>query len=238
MPKHRGIELETADVPARQVPTREGYDLWAQVYDDEANPLVALDELVVAPRLGALAGLDLLDLGCGTGRWSGYAARQGAAVVGVDFAGEMLVRARVNLAGTGVRLVQADLARPLPFPDQCFDRVISGLVLEHIAEPATLFAEARRVCRAAGRLVFSTMHPVLFEFGKQAHFVDRATGVEVRFQSYAHQLADFVAAAEQAGLAFDAVEEHQASNALAARHPALRKFKGVPVLLTLSLRPG
>ena len=237
MPKHRGLDLETANLPVRQLPTREGYDLWARFYDEEANPLVALDAQVVPTLLGDLRGHHVIDLGCGTGRWSRFAVQQGAAVVGVDFAGNMLDRAKFTLAGTAARLVQADLARPLPFKDRCFDRVISGLVLEHIADPEALFAEARRVCGSTGRLYFSTMHPALFDFGKQAHFVDRDSMVEVRFHSYPHQVADFTAAAEAAGLRIDAAEEHEVPAELAQGHPALRKFKGVPVLFTLSLQP-
>ena len=50
------------------VPTQEGYDRWAEIYDDELNPLVIIEAPEVKRALGDVRGLDLLDVGCGTGR--------------------------------------------------------------------------------------------------------------------------------------------------------------------------
>ena len=47
---------------------RNGYDRWAAVYDHDANPLQALEEPIVRDAIGDPHGLDVLDLGCGTGR--------------------------------------------------------------------------------------------------------------------------------------------------------------------------
>ena len=47
---------------------RRGYDRWAAVYDWDGNPLQALEEPVLRAALGAVCGLTVLDLGCGTGR--------------------------------------------------------------------------------------------------------------------------------------------------------------------------
>ena len=58
---------------------RSGYDRWAVIYDREANPLIALEEPVVREALGDVAGLSVLDLGCGTGRHSVWLAGRGAA---------------------------------------------------------------------------------------------------------------------------------------------------------------
>jgi len=45
-----------------------GYDRWAAIYDGEDNPLVLLEEQHLIPLLGDVRGLDVVDLGCGTGR--------------------------------------------------------------------------------------------------------------------------------------------------------------------------
>jgi ubiquinone/menaquinone biosynthesis C-methylase UbiE len=57
---------------------RDGYERWAATYDRDGNPLVALDERVVPPLLGAVRGLEVLELGCGTGRQSARLANGGA----------------------------------------------------------------------------------------------------------------------------------------------------------------
>jgi len=50
-----------------------GYDRWPAVYDTDQNPMQALEGLAVREMLGNVAGLKVLDLGCGTGR---HALRQ------------------------------------------------------------------------------------------------------------------------------------------------------------------
>ena len=47
---------------------RHGYDRWAAVYDHDGNPLLGLEEPIVRAAVGDVRGLDVLDLGCGTGR--------------------------------------------------------------------------------------------------------------------------------------------------------------------------
>src|SRR5205814_1195944 len=118
-------------------PTREGYDLWAPVYDTDGNPLVALEEPLVDAMIGDPAGLEIADLGCGTGRHALRLAAAGARVTGVDFSEAMLARARAKSGALPVRWVRHDIAdasRPLPLADAAFDRVLCCLVLDHVAE--------------------------------------------------------------------------------------------------------
>src|SRR5438552_278885 len=129
------------------LPTRDGYDRWAEIYDGEGNPLVELEEPEVERRLGVVAGLDVLDVGCGTGRHALRLARNGARVVAVDFSAGMLARARCKPGAAEVRFVEHDLALALPFPAASFDRVVCGLVVDHIAALDPFFAELARVCR-------------------------------------------------------------------------------------------
>ena len=62
------------------LPTKDGYDRWAEIYDEEANPLVMIEEPEVAAALGDVTGLAILDVGCGTGRHAVRLARSGARV--------------------------------------------------------------------------------------------------------------------------------------------------------------
>src|SRR5690606_15377985 len=159
--------LQPAPGHARATPpsldgVRSGYDRWAAVYDHDANPLLALEESTLRAALGAVAGLDLLDLGTGTGRHALWAAGAGARVTALDFSEGMLAQARAKPGADLVRFLAHDLRQPLPFADAGFDRVVSGLVLEHVEALDGFFAEARRVMRAGGRAVVSAMLPAMY----------------------------------------------------------------------------
>jgi malonyl-CoA O-methyltransferase len=215
---------------------RRGYDRWASVYDREANPLIALEEPVVREALGDVAGLAALDLGCGTGRHSVWLASAGASVTALDFSAGMLDEARRKPGAGAVRFLVHDLHEPLPFEGASFDRVVSGLVLEHLRELGGFFAEARRVLRPGGRAVVSAMHPAMFLKGVQARFTDPSTGEKVQPGSVAHSLGDFVMAAVRAGFALEGVSEHAADAAFAERYPRAAKYVGWPMLVVLRMR--
>ena len=178
---------------------RAGYDRWASVYDHDDNPLQALEGPHVRHALGEVRHLDVLDLGCGTGRHTSWLAAAGARVTAVDFSHEMLERAKRKVADTEVQIIIHDLHEPLPLEDTSFDAVVSGLVLEHIRDPRAFFMEAHRVLRPAGRAVVSAMHPAMFLRDAWARFTDPDSGEVVAPGSLPHQLGDFVMAALEAG---------------------------------------
>lgn len=214
---------------------RGGYDRWATVYDHDGNPLVALEGPIVRATLGAVRGLTALDLGCGTGRHALWLAEQGAAVTAVDFSEGMLTEARRKPGAETIRFLRHDLHEPLPFPSGMFDRVVSGLVLEHLRELGGFFAEARRVLRAGGRAVVSAMHPAQFLRGTQARFTDPRTGEVVVPGSLPHSVGAFVMAAVRAGFQLQAVDEYAPDEAFAAHHPRAAKYVGWPMLVVLQL---
>jgi len=221
------------------LPTRDGYDRWAEIYDGESNPLAAIEEPHVDALLGEVRDLKVLDLGCGTGRHTVRLAARGANVTAIDFSEGMLDRARAKTAQFNVRFIAHDLATPLPLADQSFDRVLCGLVLDHIADLRLIFSEMRRVCRpatAGGSIVVSIMHPAMMLRGVQARFTDPATGRETRPASVANQISDYVMAALDAGLMIDQLSEHAVNDDLARRAPRAEKYLGWLLLMMLRLR--
>ncbi len=109
-------------------------------------------------RLGVAApSRDLLDLGCGTGRFELALAPRVASVTGLDLSPAMVAAARERCAGlANVRLLATDGRDLRPFPDASFDAVIavdSFPYLYQAGGPAFAEAqlrEARRVLRAGG----------------------------------------------------------------------------------------
>src|SRR3954451_9578563 len=111
---------------------REGYDRWSPVYDHDLNPLQALEEPILRGLIGEVNGLEVLDLGCGTGRHSLWLADRGATVTAIDFSEGVLAEARGKTGAEAIRFLVHDLHRSLPFAPTSFDRVVSAVVLEHL----------------------------------------------------------------------------------------------------------
>jgi SAM-dependent methyltransferase len=105
--------------------------------------------------LGDVAGLDVVDLGCGTAYFSAWLARRGARPVGVDPTPAQLATARALQAELGIEfpLVEA-IAEDVPLPDASFDLALSEYGASIWADPYRWIPEAARLLRSEGRLVF------------------------------------------------------------------------------------
>jgi SAM-dependent methyltransferase len=95
-------------------------------------------------------GRRVLDLGCRSGALTRHFL-DGNAVVGLDVDRAALAKAEA----LGIETVQADVENPLPLPDESFDAVVAGELLEHLRFPEALVAEVRRVLRTEGVFVGS-----------------------------------------------------------------------------------
>jgi SAM-dependent methyltransferase len=86
--------------------------------------------------------------------------RHGARVVAVDRSAAMVALAQKRVVGRA-RVIQGDMSdlRGI-LADETFDLVLSSLVLHYHADLSAVFAECARLLRPAGKLVFSTHHPV------------------------------------------------------------------------------
>ncbi len=213
-----------------------GYDRWAAVYDHDRNPLQALDEPVVLAALGDVKGRAVLDMGCGTGRYALWLAEQGAHVTAIDFSAGMLAEARQKPFAQQVKFIEHDLHEPLPFGDEQFDAVVSGLVLEHVRDLDVFFGEVRRVLKPTGRAVISAMHPAMFLRGSQARFTDPTSGELVQVGSISHSLSDFVMATIRVGFQIQEIGEYAPDAAFAQRYPRAEKYIDWPMLMVMTLR--
>ena len=111
-------------------------------------------------EIGALpdvAGMDVVELGCGTAYVSAWLARAGARPTGVDVTEAQLATARRMQREHGLEfpLIQAS-AEDVPLPDACADMVISEYGASLWCEPEAWISEAVRLLRPGGHLVFLT----------------------------------------------------------------------------------
>ena len=112
--------------------------------------------------LGDVAGLDVLELGCGAAQWSIALARQGARVTGLDNSSRQLEHARraVAEAGLDFPLVHAS-AEATGLPDSAFDLVFCDFGAMTFTDPHKSVPEVARVLRPGGMFVFSALTPIV-----------------------------------------------------------------------------
>ncbi len=106
-----------------------------------------------------MTGIDAIELGCGTAYISGWMARRGARVTGIDNSAEQL-RTAARLAsehGVELELIHGN-AETVPLPDASFDFAISEYGAAIWADPMVWIPEAHRLLRPGGTLVFLGNH--------------------------------------------------------------------------------
>jgi demethylmenaquinone methyltransferase/2-methoxy-6-polyprenyl-1,4-benzoquinol methylase len=129
------------------------FDRIAPVYDAMNRVMTAgLDQRWRRKTIGATvrAGDRVLDACCGTGDLAIAARKAGAGdVVGLDFSGRMLERARRK--APELAWVQGDVLA-LPFEAGSFDAAVVGFGVRNVEDLAGALSELRRVLRPGGRL--------------------------------------------------------------------------------------
>ena len=155
------------------------YRLWAGTYDQDPNPLVALEHRVLSERLDLVPGERLMDLATGTGRWLEYALAHGARATGVDFCGEMLAVAATKCGVRG-RLIQADVCA-LPFASQSVDVAVCSFALGYIDRLDLAFREMARIAR---RIVTSDLHPGAVRAGWVRSFRNNSQSYEIEHHDH------------------------------------------------------
>ena len=126
--------------------------------------------------LPAVEGADVVELGCGGGQASvGFARRDAGRVVGVDLSTRQLEHARRLRDHYGVEagFLAADVT-DLPLADDAFDLAFSSWVFQMVEDLRRCFAEAARVLRPGGVLVFAVPHPFYELFDPESRELERS----------------------------------------------------------------
>jgi ubiquinone/menaquinone biosynthesis C-methylase UbiE len=114
-------------------------------------------------RLEIPRGADVLDVACGTGNTAIPAAREGAKVIGVDIATNLLEQARARAASEGLKVeFREGDAEALPFAVAEFDVVVSMFGAMFAPRPALVVTELTRVCRVDGFIAMANWTPTGF----------------------------------------------------------------------------
>ena len=156
--------MRASDRPEHVVCNRAAWDVYAAEYVEPGRRGWASNDpcwgiwQVRDAELRALpdvAGLDTLELGCGTAYVSSWLARRGARAVGIDNSRRQLATARAcqREFGLAFPLVHAN-AEAVPLADASFDVAISEYGASLWCDPYRWIPEAGRLLRPGGRLVF------------------------------------------------------------------------------------
>jgi SAM-dependent methyltransferase len=157
----------TDDLPEHVARNRTAWDSYAQEYVESgernwasAEPtwgIWDIPETEVEMFPADAAGLDVVELGCGTGYVSAWLARRGARPVGIDNSEQQLTTARRLQREHGLEFpLHHGNAEETPFADESFDLAISEYGASLWCDPYRWIPEAARLLRPAGRLVFLT----------------------------------------------------------------------------------
>jgi ubiquinone/menaquinone biosynthesis C-methylase UbiE len=137
---------------------RRYYDAFAESYeahrDGRGRYHDLLDALEIEFAAPAVAGREVLEVGCGTGLLLRALAPLASRAVGVDLSPGMLARARQR----GLEVVEGS-ATALPFADATFDVAVSFKTLPHVPDLAGALSEMARVVRPGGTMFVELYNP-------------------------------------------------------------------------------
>ncbi|MDR7928300.1 class I SAM-dependent methyltransferase [Acidithiobacillus thiooxidans] len=216
------------------------------------TPNDTLELPVVEELLGNVVGQDILDLGCGDGRFGLNLLKAGASSYrGIDGSENMVRVAQANLAGTAGTVSKGALEE-LRLPPEAFSRVCARLVLHYLQDLTHTFRAVSESLRSDGLFVFSVEHPVITssdiaaqESGlRQNWTVDGYfnTGPRVtnwmggKVVKHHRTVEDYFVAAQIAGLVVEGLREARPRREHFTDEELYNRRKRIPLFLVVAAR--
>lgn len=194
------------DSENRIITTGASYNNWAASYDTMENKTRDLEAEVLRntflnPHYG-----NILELGCGTGKNTGWLSEKADFVTAIDLSSKMIARAREKVRVENVSFVEADITMDWPVKPGWANLVTCSLVLEHIENLDLIFAEAARALKRNGKFYICELHPGRQYGGSRANFMTEE-GIQTP-PAYTHHLSDFLDAAKSNKFTLLDLNEH------------------------------
>ncbi len=207
-----------------------------------------MDDPTTLKLIGDVAGLEVLDVGCGLGSMARLLASRGASsILGVDISPAMVDRARKSTSSASV---QYQVGQVQDLSEQAsFDVIVSNLVAHFIEDYSGFLTEISRRLKPRGRAVISQRHPLRTarpevggaaetdEWPVSGYFDEGAKvyqwlGKEVTIyhRTFETVLNNF----RDAGLIIESVREPQPVGRLADKYARLREAGQIPSILSIS----
>ena len=224
---------------------------WLRLMEQgDPNRVLLLDEVMLG-LCGDVKGFDVLDVGCGEGRFCRMLAARGARTVGVDPTVELIAEARRQQPGGTFHAAGGEA---LPMADASMDLVVSYVALVDIPDFRAAIREMARVVRPGGRCVianlngFSTATTHFWardEDNNKRHWTmdnymverpGRAEWAGISIVNWHRPLSAYVQAFLGAGLQLEHFDEPMPTPAVKAKHPKMQDFHRIPHFCTMVWR--
>ena len=151
-----------SSLPSAAVSSVDGYRVWARSYDTDPNPMLSLEKRFLENLLPNVRGLDVVDFGCGTGRWlSSLQENHPRSLLGVDSSPEMLEVAKCKL-GSSAPLICSDCIA-LDLPKDSADLILCSFLLSYIEDSSVFLKQISRTLRTNGSVFITDLHPETVE---------------------------------------------------------------------------
>ena len=174
---------------------QQAYNVWANSYDAVENETRDLEAVALRESVTTSEPLDILEIGCGTGKNTEWLLTKAKNLLAVDFSAEMLAKAKEKIVAETVEFKQFDLRGDWKFSEKQFDLITCSLALEHIENIDFVFGQVRKVLRSGGLFYIGELHPFKQYQGSKARF-DTASGV-FELECFVHHVSEFFAAAKK-----------------------------------------
>lgn len=189
--KHK---IEEERNKGKEVSVKEIYRVWSEFYDEMANILTYLEGKISKDFIGKVKGQEILDLGCGTGRYTIPLARKGSKITAVDFSEEMLKNAKkkAKQENLDIEFSVQDITKYKP--RKKFDKIISMLVFDHIKDLNKIVNILDKASKPGTEVIISNSNPEFVRKGFDPK-KGKAKGLLIegyKTDQYYHPLSEYV----------------------------------------------
>jgi ubiquinone/menaquinone biosynthesis C-methylase UbiE len=210
-----------------------GYDEWSEFYDATVSERLDLPLLDKSRSLKSRTFRNALDLGCGTGRIGCWLKQRSVENIdGIDLSEGMLEQAFRKGCYRTLKLAEM---LSTGFPSAAYDLIVNSMVVEHVEDLDTYYAEGSRLLKVDGLFVTIGFHQHFLLNGIPTHF-ERRDGSLAAIRNYIHLFSDHFGAATVNDLALCEIDEAIIDESWIAIRPGWRQYLNKPVSYMLLWR--
>jgi len=185
---------------------KQAYNTWSKQYDSNENKTRDLEAKALRTVLLNINFETCLEIGCGTGKNTGWLLTKAKEITAVDFSEEMIAKAKEKIDSDRASFFLRDVTDKWNFMKENFDMITFSLVLEHIEDLTNIFKKASRALSPGGYIYIGELHPFKQYLGTKAKF-ETEKGLQT-LTCFIHNISDFIKSAKQSGFKIENIEEH------------------------------